>query len=277
MIPSERTDFPSKLARGVVSCLITGIGCSSDCSIFSEMMSTALPVSMRIFEKTAPSTFNAITKASSWGLSSFIVLCSWKVTISPFCIVSSKAMMVEPLIASREAQDRLSRILTFLDAFGLIDLKRLRSIDSMQLDRIGVGSIVALRKLRSTEERHTERRLDTRITAPVRAKNLGRESPRMDIFHSLTTSRTREKRQRAWHGETVSIEPTRFVDPDVVRRLGIRSDLEELFVELGMGNFATHPEVLYPELVGQFMSTVNVYYANKRAKKASKVRERAPA
>ncbi|KAF2607869.1 hypothetical protein F2Q68_00043900 [Brassica cretica] len=57
--------------------------------------------------------------------------------------------------------------------------------------------------------------------------------------------------------------------PDVVRTLGIRSDLEDLFVELGMGNFATHPEVLYPELVRQFMSTVNVYYANKRAKKAS--------
>ncbi|KAF3610380.1 hypothetical protein DY000_02049525 [Brassica cretica] len=56
-------------------------------------------------------------------------------------------MMVEPLIVSREAQDRLSRISTFLDAIGRIDLKRLRSIDSMQSDRIGVGSIVALRKL----------------------------------------------------------------------------------------------------------------------------------
>ncbi|KAF2588361.1 hypothetical protein F2Q70_00039079 [Brassica cretica] len=56
---------------------------------------------------------------------------------------------------------------------------------------------------RMTDERQTKRRLDTRITAPVRAKNLGRESPRMDIFHSLTTSRTRKKRQRARHGETV--------------------------------------------------------------------------
>ena len=149
MIPSERTDFPSNLARGVVSCLIIGIGCSSDRSVFCEMMSTALPVSTRIFEKTAPSTSNAITKASSWGISSFIVSCSWKVKISPFCIVSSKAMMVEPLIASREAHDRLSKISTFLDAIGLIDLKRSRSIDSMQLDRIGVGSIAALRKLRS--------------------------------------------------------------------------------------------------------------------------------
>ena len=52
---------------------------------------------------------------------------------------------------------------------------------------------------------------------------------------------------------------TWFIDPDVVRALGIRSDLEDLFVELGMGNFATHPQVLYPELVRQFMATVNVY------------------
>ena len=149
MIPSELTDFPPKLAREVVSCLIIGIGCSSDCNVFCKMTSTALQVSTRIFEKTAPSTSNAITKASLWGISSFIVLCSWKVTISPFGIVSSKAMMVEPLIASREVQDRLSGISTFLDAIGLIDLKRSRSIDSMQLDRIGEGSIVALRKLRS--------------------------------------------------------------------------------------------------------------------------------
>ncbi|KAF3548161.1 hypothetical protein DY000_02007535 [Brassica cretica] len=64
-------------------------------------------------------------------------------------------------------------------------------------------------------------------------------------------------------------QPTRFVDPDVVRALGIRSDLEDLFGELGMGNFATHPQVLYPEVVRQFMATVNVYYANERANKAS--------
>ncbi|KAF2616764.1 hypothetical protein F2Q68_00039001 [Brassica cretica] len=46
-------------------------------------------------------------------------------------------------------QDRLSRVSSFLDAIGLIDLKRSRSIDSMLLDWIGVGSIVALRKLKS--------------------------------------------------------------------------------------------------------------------------------
>ncbi|KAF3486208.1 hypothetical protein F2Q69_00054917 [Brassica cretica] len=44
----------------------------------------------------------------------------------------------------------------------------------------------------------------------------------------------------------VSIEPTRFVDPDVIRALGIKSDLDDLFVELGIGNLATNPQVLYP-------------------------------
>ena len=36
-----------------------------------------------------------------------------------------------------------------------------------------------------------------------------------------------------------------------------------------MGNMATNPQVLYPELVRQFMATVNVYYAHERAKRAS--------
>ncbi|KAF3503019.1 hypothetical protein F2Q69_00042937 [Brassica cretica] len=38
---------------------------------------------------------------------------------------------------------------------------------------------------------------------------------------------------------------------------------------VGYGKFATHPQVLYPELVCQFMATVNVYYAHESAKKAS--------
>ncbi|KAF3503944.1 hypothetical protein F2Q69_00043680 [Brassica cretica] len=38
----------------------------------------------------------------------------------------------------------------------------------------------------------------------------------------------------------VSIDPTRFVDPDVIRALGIKSGLEDLFVEMGMGNLATN-------------------------------------
>ncbi|KAF3512925.1 hypothetical protein F2Q69_00009933 [Brassica cretica] len=67
----------------------------------------------------------------------------------------------------------------------------------------------------------------------------------------------------------VSIEPTRFVDPDVIRALGIKSDLKDLFEELGMGNMATNPQALYPEVVCQFMATVNVYYAHERPKRAN--------
>ena len=55
----------------------------------------------------------------------------------------------------------------------------------------------------------------------------------------------------------------------MVQALGIRSDLEDLFVDLGIGNFSTHPQVLYPELVRQFMATVNVYYAHERAMNSS--------
>ncbi|KAF3527276.1 hypothetical protein DY000_02037504 [Brassica cretica] len=72
-----------------------------------------------------------------------------EVTISPFGIITSRAVMVESLVVSREGQDRLSRVSIFLDAIGFVDLKRSRSIDSTQLDRVGVGSLVALRKLRS--------------------------------------------------------------------------------------------------------------------------------
>ncbi|KAF2553170.1 hypothetical protein F2Q68_00034029 [Brassica cretica] len=72
----------------------------------------------------------------------------------------------------------------------------------------------------------------------------------------------------------VSIKPTRFVDPDVIRWLGIREDLKDMFVELGMGNMATNPHVLYPELVRQFMATVQVYYNRERARRASEVPRR---
>ncbi|KAF2599347.1 hypothetical protein F2Q68_00010447 [Brassica cretica] len=54
MIPSDRTYIPSKLARGVVSCLIIGIGCSIDRSVFYGMMSTALLVSTRISRRRYP-------------------------------------------------------------------------------------------------------------------------------------------------------------------------------------------------------------------------------
>ncbi|KAF3551345.1 hypothetical protein DY000_02006218 [Brassica cretica] len=76
--PCERIDLPSKLARGVATRLIFGAGCSSDHSVSCEMTLTALPVSTKIFERATPPTSNAITKSSSWGISSFTVLCSWK-------------------------------------------------------------------------------------------------------------------------------------------------------------------------------------------------------
>ena len=44
---------------------------------------------------------------------------------------------------------------------------------------------------------------------------------------------------------------------------------QDMFVELGMGNMATNPHVLYPELVRQFMATVLIYYRNERAKRSS--------
>ena len=68
----------------------------------------------------------------------------------------------------------------------------------------------------------------------------------------------------------VSIEPTRFMDPDVIRHLGIREDLEDMFVELGMGNMVTNRHSLYQEWVCQFMATIHVYYANERVKRANK-------
>ncbi|KAF2569667.1 hypothetical protein F2Q68_00025814 [Brassica cretica] len=111
------------------------------------------------------------------------------------------------------------------------------------------------------DERRTKRRFDTNRPAHVRDRDPWPRQPEdgpIPLFENFPDTR-----------KAVSIEPTRFVDPDVVRALGIRSDLEDLFVELGMGNFATHPLVLYPELVRQLMATVNVYYTHERAKKAS--------
>uniref|UniRef100_A0A0D3A042 Arabidopsis retrotransposon Orf1 C-terminal domain-containing protein n=1 Tax=Brassica oleracea var. oleracea TaxID=109376 RepID=A0A0D3A042_BRAOL len=36
-----------------------------------------------------------------------------------------------------------------------------------------------------------------------------------------------------------------------------------------MGNLATKPQVLYPELVRKFMATVNLYHAHEKAKRAN--------
>ncbi|KAF2553776.1 hypothetical protein F2Q68_00035314 [Brassica cretica] len=147
--PSERIDLPSKLARGIASRLIFGAGCLSDRSVSCEMTLTTLLVSTKIFERATPPTSNAITKASSWGISSFTVSCSWKVKISHFCGVSSNAVIVGLLIVPREVWEYLSRLSTSLDVIDFPDLRSSRSIDSMQSGRIWLESIVALRKLRS--------------------------------------------------------------------------------------------------------------------------------
>ncbi|KAF3513909.1 hypothetical protein F2Q69_00006851 [Brassica cretica] len=137
--------------------------------------------------------------------------------------------------------------------------------------------------------RRTKRRFDTNSPAPIRDRDPRPRQPEdgpIPLFDHFEVTRKAAKslecRNRAIKNARddydniyyktwlqVSIEPTRFVDPDVVQALGIRSDLEDLFVELGMGNFATHPQVLDPELVRQFMDTVNVYYIHERANKAS--------
>ncbi|KAF3567507.1 hypothetical protein DY000_02015993 [Brassica cretica] len=111
-----------------------------------------------------------------------------------------------------------------------------------------------------------ERRGDSTSAAPAQlplhhqftTETLGQESGKKTPSHSLHTSIT-----------LVSIEPTQFVDPDVIRPMGIKEDLEDMFVELGVGNMATNPHSLYPELVRQFMATVQVYNANERVKRAN--------
>ncbi|KAF3583368.1 hypothetical protein F2Q69_00027590 [Brassica cretica] len=139
------------------------------------------------------------------------------------------------------------------------------------------------------DERRTKRRFDNNRPAHVRDRDPWPRQPEdgpIPLFENFPDTRKAAKSlechnraiEDTWDDYDiifynawlqVSIELTRFIDPDVVQALGIRSDLEDLFVEFGMGNFATHPQVLYPELVRQFMATVNVYYTHERAKKAS--------
>ncbi|KAF3539821.1 hypothetical protein F2Q69_00022332 [Brassica cretica] len=147
--PSGRIDLPSKLERDFASRLIFGAGCSRDHSVSCEMMLTALLVSTRIFERMTPPISSTITKASSWGISSFIVSCLWKVKASPFRGVYSDVMIVGLLIVPRVEWERLSRLSTSFDAIVLLDLRSSRSIDPMQSGRVWLESIVALRKLRS--------------------------------------------------------------------------------------------------------------------------------
>ncbi|KAL0791221.1 hypothetical protein Bca101_007467 [Brassica carinata] len=144
-------------------------------------------------------------------------------------------------------------------------------------------------------ERRTKRRFDTgsTSTAPPPPSVLNqypwpreREEDPIPLFDHFTNTRTAanglECRNRAitntwddyysiFYNEwlKLSIDPTRFVETEVIRLLGIRSDLEAIFVDLGMGNIATNPHVLYPELIRQFMATVQVNYAHERVRTAS--------
>ncbi|KAF3611043.1 hypothetical protein DY000_02049481 [Brassica cretica] len=90
-IPSDRTDLPSKLLRGVVSCSITGVVWLIDLSVFCETILTALPESTRILEKTVPASSNAMTKASSWGMPSLATSCSWKFIVLTSHIIYSES------------------------------------------------------------------------------------------------------------------------------------------------------------------------------------------
>ena len=67
----------------------------------------------------------------------------------------------------------------------------------------------------------------------------------------------------------VIIEPTRFIDWETIQRLGLEGDLEEMIREVGLESMATRSYDLYPELVRQFMATVQVYYSNERVKRAN--------
>ncbi|KAF2550072.1 hypothetical protein F2Q68_00034031 [Brassica cretica] len=145
------------------------------------------------------------------------------------------------------------------------------------------------------DERRTKRRFDTGGTStspptpPVRYQHhwpREREDDSIPLFDHFANPRAAAKslecKNRAIRDEwddydsifynewlKVSIEPTGFVDPDVIRRLGIRENLKDMFVDLGMGNMATNPHVLYPDMVRQFMATVQVYYNRERVRRAS--------
>ncbi|KAF3538837.1 hypothetical protein F2Q69_00022994 [Brassica cretica] len=71
-------------------------------------LAVALPVSTKIFEKMVLTSSNVMTRASSWGISSLAILCSWKVIISTSCVISSKGAMPGSLVACREVSDRWS-------------------------------------------------------------------------------------------------------------------------------------------------------------------------
>ena len=67
----------------------------------------------------------------------------------------------------------------------------------------------------------------------------------------------------AWLG--VSIEPTRFIDPYILRKLRIETDIREMITQLGLGTMATRAYDLHFDLVRQFMATVKLTYCTSKA------------
>ncbi|KAF3505866.1 hypothetical protein F2Q69_00006020 [Brassica cretica] len=123
---------------------------------------------------------------------------------------------------------------------------RYRSITIGFIDRFSKG-LVDRHRDTSADERRTKRRFDTNSPAPIRDRDPWPRQPEdgpiplFDHFEDIRkAAKSSECRNRAiknaWDDYDsifynvwlhVSIEPTRFVDPDVVRALGIRSDLED--------------------------------------------------
>ncbi|KAL1194426.1 hypothetical protein V5N11_010338 [Cardamine amara subsp. amara] len=59
----------------------------------------------------------------------------------------------------------------------------------------------------------------------------------------------------------VEIRPTRFIDNAAIRRMKIQGDVQLALENIGLGTLCTKHYELYPDLVRQFMATVQVYYS----------------
>lgn len=51
--------------------------------------------------------------------------------------------------------------------------------------------------------------------------------------------------------------------------MGLKEDLEEMIRELGYGHMVTRSFDLYPDLVRQFIATIQVYYTHGRVKRTN--------
>ncbi|KAF2615239.1 hypothetical protein F2Q70_00012488 [Brassica cretica] len=104
---------------------------------------------------------------------------------------------------------------------------------------------------------------DRRFTDPKKAVN-GKEcinrvlKDEWDDYDSLFYN--------AWLG--VSIEPTRFIDPYILRKLRIETDIRDMITQLELGIMATRAYDLHVDLVRQFMATVELTYSTSKARVA---------